>query len=662
MYGDDATISRNQDFHFRGNASLAGRGYYLTSDDIQYFKQSNQLDAVGSVRMFHPDFTVESEEAQLAFGENRGKLLQSLYFLPQSGQRGYAEVLEYDQDSYVLRRASYTSCEGDDPDWELRASYLHIQPLKNSAVAHNVRLRLGSVPIMYVPWIAIPVEGRKSGLLAPEFSYSEVAGLDIKAPYYLNLAPDYDATLNPRWIEQRGTQLGTEFRWLSERGRLTALWEYLPDDRLTGESRQFVYWNQSRRIGRRSSAQVLYQQVSDPTYFNDLGSNLSVASQTWLEQQARFATSGSFFSSAILVQNYQRLALAGAQPYQRLPTATLALFATPGPISTRMDMDYTYFHQPELADYHRLYLATAANWQFSRPWSYVRPTARAHFHRFADRVGNEQTAIAPDLQLHGGIFLDRYGQQMLQSLEPAWHWVWKSAPDQSSYPLFDSRALPFRPAYVRDGRRYSGRDRTADTHFAATTLDYRVAPFRTGQQLFSAQLGYMWQLEAEQAQISGLRPRLPGDNPAWLNLQSQPLQSWQLSTFWILDPHEDEPLQSYYQADFERNNQVASISYTSRNRRQQLGVAGLFPLSERWEVIGRAIWILSEQRFPEALAGFQYNNCCWNLRLTASRFQRDANTTDTAVAMQLELKGFSSLGQQLDKRFTRELLGYNDLP
>ena len=40
-----------------------------------------------------------------------------------------------------------------------------------------------------------------------------------KQPIYLNLAPNYDATLTPRYMSERGAMLGGEFRYLYEQGR-----------------------------------------------------------------------------------------------------------------------------------------------------------------------------------------------------------------------------------------------------------------------------------------------------------------------------------------------------------------------------------------------------------------------------------------------------------
>jgi LPS-assembly protein len=68
------------------------------------------------------------------------------------------------------------------------------------------------VPILYAPWLDFALNDvRKSGVLAPTFGTTERSGLDFLVPYYLNLAPNYDATLYPRLLTKRGCKWG-EFR------------------------------------------------------------------------------------------------------------------------------------------------------------------------------------------------------------------------------------------------------------------------------------------------------------------------------------------------------------------------------------------------------------------------------------------------------------------
>ena len=50
-------------------------------------------------------------------------------------------------------------------------------------------------------------------------------------PYYLNLAPQMDATLSPRLLSDRGVMLGAEFRYLAETSMNTLNVSHLAGDK-----------------------------------------------------------------------------------------------------------------------------------------------------------------------------------------------------------------------------------------------------------------------------------------------------------------------------------------------------------------------------------------------------------------------------------------------
>ena len=87
-------------------------------------------------------------------------------------------------------------------------------------VARNAVLRVGKVPVLYVPWVMFPIDDRRrTGLLFPAAGNSDRNGFEYKQPIYLNLAPNYDATITPRIMSERGAMLASEFRYLHEDGR-----------------------------------------------------------------------------------------------------------------------------------------------------------------------------------------------------------------------------------------------------------------------------------------------------------------------------------------------------------------------------------------------------------------------------------------------------------
>ena len=139
-----------------------------------------------------------------------------------------------------------------------------------------------SVPILYSPYIDFPLSNeRKSGFLAPVFGSTSSRGIEMSLPYYLNLAPNYDATLTPRFMTRRGLQINGQFRYLFPDVTGEADAEILPD-RITNTNRYGLAWKHNQDVRRcpGSPPYVNVQKVSDDAYFSDLSDRLALTSQT----------------------------------------------------------------------------------------------------------------------------------------------------------------------------------------------------------------------------------------------------------------------------------------------------------------------------------------------------------------------------------------------
>jgi LPS-assembly protein len=146
-------------------------------------------------------------------------------------------------DHYEATDASYTTCVAPHPDWYLRGEELEVDNLRKVGTARRVSVHFLDVPVLYAPWLQFPLSNeRKSGFLTPTLGSTGVRGFEATTPYYLNLAPNYDATITPRLMTKRGLQLGAQFRYLLGEpedlfcvaaGEMNA--EILPHDRATGE-------------------------------------------------------------------------------------------------------------------------------------------------------------------------------------------------------------------------------------------------------------------------------------------------------------------------------------------------------------------------------------------------------------------------------------------
>ena len=185
---------------------------------------------------------------------------------------------------------------------------LDIDKTRNVGTARNASLQFLGVPILYTPWMDFSLnDERKTGVLAPTFGTTERSGIDILVPYYLNLAPNYDATLYPRLLTKRGLQLGGEFRYLLDEARGENRLEYLPNDSEADRSRWSAVLNNEYRLNANTQAGMLYNRVSDDDYFRDLSNLISITSLTHLNQEAWVTTQHANWNAELRAQSFQTL-------------------------------------------------------------------------------------------------------------------------------------------------------------------------------------------------------------------------------------------------------------------------------------------------------------------------------------------------------------------
>ena len=63
----------------------------------------------------------------------------------------------------------------------------------------------------------------------------------------------------------------------------------------------------------------------------------------------------------------------------------------------------------------------------------------------------------------------------------------------------------------------------------------------------------------------------------------------------------------------------------------------------------------------EALAGLEYNDRCWALRVVAHRFATTTSAASTSLFIQLELNGVSRIGTNPLEVLQRNIAGYKQL-
>jgi LPS-assembly protein len=199
--------------------------------------------------------------------------------------RGEAERIDLEGENQIrMTAATYTTCPAGNDDWYLGVTDLKLDYDNDVGTGRDATVRFLDMPILYSPWLSFALnDERKSGFLVPSYGSSDTSGIEFSLPYYWNIAPNMDATIEPRILSKRGVQFGGDFRYVNEAygggysGKTTV--EYLPDDRQAGIDRWGVALNHSQLTANGFSAVINYNRVSDNDYYTDLSSQVTSTSR-----------------------------------------------------------------------------------------------------------------------------------------------------------------------------------------------------------------------------------------------------------------------------------------------------------------------------------------------------------------------------------------------
>jgi LPS-assembly protein len=315
-----------------GDVVLRQAGMQIEADEANLRQAENRGELIGNVRMRDQGMLVVGDRAELQLDNGEAKVDNAEYVLHKSHTRGSALYAKREESAVIrLKDGTYTSCEPGSNAWHLKGNNITLNPATGFGTATNVTLRVKNIPVFYTPYIYFPIDDRRqSGFLPPSLSSSSDNGLSLQTPYYFNLAPNYDATLYPTYMTDRGLLMEGEFRYLtkSSEGQFGAAYlDDSNDDRKLQseyEDQRWMYsWQHKTGLDSRLLAEVDYTDISDPYYFQDLGSDLGIGSTSYVDQRGTLTYRGNGYTARLNAHAYELANITDVTPYNRLPQLTL---------------------------------------------------------------------------------------------------------------------------------------------------------------------------------------------------------------------------------------------------------------------------------------------------------------------------------------------------
>jgi LPS-assembly protein len=652
LTGPDTTV-------FEGNVIMLHRGRKIHADKAIFDRAAARLDLQGHVRIESSAGDVlQTSGAMFDANSDVGTLESGAFYLLSNQSRGNAKkmVLHGDK-SLSFTSVHFSTCPADRESWSIYFHRLTLDRKSDDAIGHNAVFRIHNIPVFYTPYLRLPLGNRrKSGLLVPDFGSNDKTGTTLSLPYYFNLAPNYDATLTTRWLEKRGIQAGTEFRYLGKTYSGEANVDYLPGDHQTGMDRSYTSVHHQYRPRKNLTATLDYQQVSDSNYFSDnLAASNPESSPTHLPRRLLVDYHPRGWTIDGQMVDYQVLdttLTASEQPYRRVPQIGVRMNSRyQGGFTTSLSMQYGKFEHPNatVESATRINLNPGVRYPMYRPWGYLVPGINGYYTGYTDRSTGGDTAINTAIfSVDAGLnfarkALGNSGWQ--QTLEPRLFYVYSPYVNQSGLPVFDTAKAEFNFDSLFRNNRFVGGDRVGDTNQLTLALGSRWLDANDNDRL-QAHIGQIFYFEDRQVSLPGTSVETQPHSETVAELSGTLSDNWYARSTWAITADNGKTSQTRQFLQYQpSDDRILSVGYRYvATDGETVDLSGQWKFNPRWTLFSRLQYQLGNTTNLDSYAGFRYQSCCWAVQAMASRRVDATGQQVSGVEFRVTLRGFGASG------------------
>jgi len=703
---DDSKVTETM-LYFNGNVSVQQGYRSVTADAVEIDRQNETAVASGNVTLREPGVVMTGSEIRYNSVSEQADMSHAQYVLHDRQLSGNAQALTRHADGTItINQGAMTYCAPDDPSWVLLAQSLAIDPEQGEGQAWGAKLKVSGVPVFYLPWVQFPIDSRrKTGLLFPDIGSDSRGGVDITQPIYFNLAPNYDALYRPRYIQERGLLHQGQGRWLSD---AIGYWEmngswiggderYQNANPEVDADRWLFNTEHNGAFGPAWRTKIAYTRVSDPEFIRDLENNrLSAQRQTALQQLGRVDWLGEDWQVSLDVERFQSLADDIRNDYQKLPQITARWRGSQNwkGVEPILLTQLSHFDSESVrVTGERLYMEAGLTMPNRWTYGFLTPTVK---YRSVSYELDDFPLIEDDspdagsmmTSLDSGLIFERQtslmGSSVTQTLEPRAYYLYSQYEEQSGQPDFDSAELTFSYDQLFRDTRFSGHDRIDDANQLSLGVTSRFMDNATGNETLRASIGQIFYFRDREVRLNKIDPDLTESASAIAaELALSPSREWQVRASVLYDPEDNNFDAAYAQASFmPSDGKIFNVGYTLREPppslvdrpvTEQANASAYFPINDTWSVFGAYAYSLEASEVVESMVGFEYDDCCWRVRLLYMRYVdtlvgdivdfNDPNLErESSFQIQVMLKGMGGFGGRVDELLSDMIQGFTRKP
>lgn len=196
----------------KGNAEIAKGSSVIYADKMVYQQDNATIHAMGNVRVKNIEVgNVRASKVEMKDDFTNGKFFDSELIFNDGSYLISPQITRKSPLITKLKTPIYSICPNpeissdnnlvskDKGLFSIKSKNTTIDRQEGMLKSKHAFIRLYDVPLLYTPYISVPLRSKKreSGFLMPSYAKSTNLGLGIIIPYYLNIAPNMDLTISP---------------------------------------------------------------------------------------------------------------------------------------------------------------------------------------------------------------------------------------------------------------------------------------------------------------------------------------------------------------------------------------------------------------------------------------------------------------------------------
>ncbi|WP_174559257.1 LPS-assembly protein LptD [Acinetobacter bouvetii] len=699
----------NGDSVLEGNVLIDQQGRQIRADKITIDQTQTYANAQGRVQMAQSGLLAQSDQINYNLKTQQGDLNNSFYISEEQHAHGRADkIARTSENIVVMNNATYSTCPPDEkPTWKIQADKITLNKETGRGETRGTKLYVKEVPVLAVPYFNFPIDDRRTtGVLTPSFGFSNDGGVELAVPVYLNLAPNYDATITPRYIGNRGPMLEGEFRYLTENFGSGMIWGgYLASDsEYNDKDRKDLHLLHNWQINNQFSTNLEYNYASDKDYFADLNNNPNSKTDLNLRRawELNYKNGIPGLKAQLKVEDFLTLDDTVAdkdRPYARLPQFLLNYKTGDAQgLQFEFDHDTAYFKKDMSAtslanndSYEpsgtRIYNDFSVRYNYRNPWSFVIPeVSLRNVNTFYDKdtvntlnqtstSSENQSVTVPEFTLDTGLTFEKEGKY-LQTITPRAFYAYAPYKNQNGHPNFDSATASINYDQLFSPRRFYGHDRLEDNNFLSLGLSYSLFD-EIGLERLKTSVGQSFYFEDRRVRLDNESDQFDTERHTGpvLSVSSQLSQNFTLgaNSAWMANgDNAQRDVQLYYTGN---QGNLYNVGYFYRkdipNRQDQYDqvVASFIqPVSNNWRIMGHAQYDLDNNVAREYLLGVNYEACCWGISVYGRSYYNDLDNVNDdsvkpkrAIMAEISLKGLGGFNNKLSSLLESRILGFNKI-